>query len=310
MGVMLDCTLSTEQLAELRVGHRRTRDKREADRIKAVVLLATGWSAEEVAEVLLVDPNTVRAHFKRYREDGLEGLRRVGEGVGGSIGLLDTKQLAQLDAHLQTNLYLSAKAVGHWAKETFGVSYTESGMTAVLHRLGYVYKKPRLVPGKADREAQEQFLETYDNIRNTKGQDDPIIFMDATHPQHNPVLAGGWIKRGEEQEIPTNTGRRRVNINGAIDLERLEPVVRFDVFFFQAEDGIRYTSVTGVQTCALPIFGLSELYYLGALLFRRGIKQRLDRWIAEDYCTVKDADEIVRLIATDNARRIYPLGDA
>src|SRR5467141_5075486 len=26
------------------------------------------------------------------------------------------------------------------------------------------------------------------------------------------------------------------------------------VFFFQAEDGIRYSSVTGVQTCALPIF--------------------------------------------------------
>ena len=27
------------------------------------------------------------------------------------------------------------------------------------------------------------------------------------------------------------------------------------VFFFQAEDGIRITSVTGVQTCALPILG-------------------------------------------------------
>src|SRR5437762_13715649 len=27
------------------------------------------------------------------------------------------------------------------------------------------------------------------------------------------------------------------------------------VFFFQAEDGIRDTSVTGVQTCALPICG-------------------------------------------------------
>jgi len=83
-----------------------------------------------------------------------------------------------------------------------------------------------LVPGKADREAQTQFLETYDHIRNLQGQDDPIYFMDATHPQHHPVFAGGWIKRGEEQVIPTNTGRRRVNINGAIDLERLEPVVR------------------------------------------------------------------------------------
>src|SRR5437879_8349646 len=30
--------------------------------------------------------------------------------------------------------------------------------------------------------------------------------------------------------------------------------VAFFFFFFQAEDGIRDTSVTGVQTCALPIF--------------------------------------------------------
>src|SRR2546429_2385262 len=30
-------------------------------------------------------------------------------------------------------------------------------------------------------------------------------------------------------------------------------VVCLDVFFFQAEDGIRDVAVTGVQTCALPI---------------------------------------------------------
>src|SRR3712207_7398933 len=29
-------------------------------------------------------------------------------------------------------------------------------------------------------------------------------------------------------------------------------------FFFQAEDGIRYIGVTGVQTCALPIFRLKS----------------------------------------------------
>src|SRR2546429_2225150 len=31
----------------------------------------------------------------------------------------------------------------------------------------------------------------------------------------------------------------------------------FIIFFFQAEDGIRDVAVTGVQTCALPIFGIS-----------------------------------------------------
>src|SRR2546430_6154524 len=30
----------------------------------------------------------------------------------------------------------------------------------------------------------------------------------------------------------------------------------FIYFFFQAEDGIRYLTVTGVQTCALPIYSL------------------------------------------------------
>src|SRR5262249_59480659 len=30
---------------------------------------------------------------------------------------------------------------------------------------------------------------------------------------------------------------------------------RYVYFFFEAEDGIRDWSVTGVQTCALPIFG-------------------------------------------------------
>src|SRR5438874_10295464 len=32
------------------------------------------------------------------------------------------------------------------------------------------------------------------------------------------------------------------------------------VFFFQAEDGIRDLYVTGVQTCALPIFGSVAAY--------------------------------------------------
>src|SRR5207237_4046092 len=31
-------------------------------------------------------------------------------------------------------------------------------------------------------------------------------------------------------------------------------VLYYLIFFFQAEDGIRDSSVTGVQTCALPIF--------------------------------------------------------
>src|SRR5262249_60004872 len=43
-------------------------------------------------------------------------------------------------------------------------------------------------------------------------------------------------------------------------------IVRF--FFFQAEDGIRYWSVTGVQTCALPISALDEEHRLATVICR------------------------------------------
>src|SRR2546430_10260313 len=37
-----------------------------------------------------------------------------------------------------------------------------------------------------------------------------------------------------------------------------EPCMRLLFFFFQAEDGIRDLTVTGVQTCALPIYNIAE----------------------------------------------------
>src|SRR5688572_31794696 len=44
----------------------------------------------------------------------------------------------------------------------------------------------------------------------------------------------------------------------------------FFFFFFQAEDGIRDLTVTGVQTCALPILQLQQAHSSRALALRLG----------------------------------------
>src|SRR5207237_6400091 len=46
------------------------------------------------------------------------------------------------------------------------------------------------------------------------------------------------------------------------------------VFFFQAEDGIRDSSVTGVQTCALPISSSNAAPWLGSCTRARATAQR------------------------------------
>src|SRR5438034_4178716 len=47
----------------------------------------------------------------------------------------------------------------------------------------------------------------------------------------------------------------RIDVSGCFFCVALSFVFFF--FFFQAEDGIRFHCVTGVQTCALPIWGVS-----------------------------------------------------
>jgi transposase len=224
---MTDYRLDKRELAELRAAHRQVRDVRAAYRINAVVLLGQGWSTEDVAGALLMDPETVRSYFKRYTCGGVEELLRMS--YVGSEALLDPAQMAELDAHLRTHLYLTAEAVARWVEQRWGVRYTPSGMTAVLHRLGYTYKKAKLTPGKPDPDRQEAFLETYKTIKENKEESDPIYFMDATHPQHNPVIGCGWIKRGKDYPIKSNTGRQRLNINGAIEIQTYSAEIRFDV---------------------------------------------------------------------------------
>ena len=53
-----------------------------------------------------------------------------------------------------------------------------------------------------------------------------VYFADSTHPMLNPVLSSGWIRKGKEFDIKMNSGRQRVNINGAIELNTLSVVSR------------------------------------------------------------------------------------
>ena len=55
-------------------------------------------------------------------------------------------------------------------------------------------------------------------------------------------------------------------------------------------------------------FGLAELYLCGALLWRRGLAQVMDEWLARDWLSAADAERFAAMMANGNARRAYELG--
>ena len=226
MLVMNGLTLTQEQIDDLRRAHRACRDKRAADRIKAVYSLGIGFPTEDVVEILMLDEETLRHYVKCYQAGGIEAL--IKNNYKGSSAKLTAEELKALDAHLENKTYLRVEAIIAYVKAKYGVIYSVSGMTNLLHRLHYTYKKSKLVPAKADAKKQEQFLNDLQTIRENKGKDDPILYMDGVHPQHNTMLAYGWIKKGKDNIIKSNTGRQRVNINGAIDADKHQVIVRED----------------------------------------------------------------------------------
>jgi len=181
---------------------------------------------EEIAKRLLLDDSTLRNYYTEYVEGGIEKL--LEDNWTGGTSRLSYEQLQALDAHLQQHTYSSSKEIKAYIEKEFGIEYTAEGVKNILCRLGFSYKKTKHIPGKADREKQEEFLKQYQTLKATKQAEDKIYFMDGCHPRHNSIAAYGWIKKGKEKQLKANTGRAHLNINGAYNAENNKVIVRED----------------------------------------------------------------------------------
>ncbi len=166
-------TLTSDQINELRRAHRACKDKRKADRIKAVYSLALGHSIQEMISILMIDEETLRNYVKRYQAGGVKKL--INENYKGSSAKLTVEELKELDLHLEQKTYLTVEAIIAHVKQTYNTNYSVSGMTDLLHRLEFTYKKSKSVPAKVDEIKQKQFLEEVEEIQKNKGKNDPLL---------------------------------------------------------------------------------------------------------------------------------------
>jgi len=212
--------LKDQERASLQKQHKKERDGRVRDRIKAVLLKDEGWTWMQIAHVLLLSEEVLRLHLKEF-----QASRKLKPENGGSKEKRSNEQSKLLIEHLNQHTYLYAKDVAVYVKLMWNVSYSVSGMTDWLNRNQFSYKKPSLVPGKANLAIQEAWISRYQQLRQNLGEDETICFADGVHPTHNTQLSYGWIRKGVRKEICSNTGRQRINLSGALDI--IEKKVHF-----------------------------------------------------------------------------------
>ena len=191
---------------------------RLARRANALVLLDGGMTYAAVAKVLLLDDDTVRTWRRLYEEDGIDGLASFG--YEGSACRLNEEQQAKLITWITATLPRSTRAVGAWIATEFGVEYqSRSGLITLLHRLGMEHRKPKAISRKLAPEKQAAFIKAYESLLNQLGADEAVLFGDAVHPTHAVRPVGCWAPKDVPVALEQSSGRDRLNIHGAIDLE-------------------------------------------------------------------------------------------
>lgn len=156
-----------EQLEELRLAMRQTKDKRLFERYQAVFLHLEGKNNIEIAAIIQRNRATVGEYVKAYKKEGITGLR-----MGISTGkpphltveqraelaeIITTKTPADVGFAPYTNWTL-ALLVSLTERE-WGASYSLRGMSKLLERMGFSHTRPTYTLAKADPEKQKTFKE-------------------------------------------------------------------------------------------------------------------------------------------------------
>jgi transposase len=223
--------LSDTEIIQLKKIHKYTRNNSmKENRIRTVLLYNKDKSFKDIREILLIERTTVKRYideFTKYRMKSIdfEDGRKT---KSGNKEKLSEDEKAEIIQYLEDNIVSYAQEIQQIIKDKFDITYSLSGATHLLHSLEYSYKKVIAIPQKGNNdkkiEEQRKFEKEYKELKEKKNDEDKIYFLDGVHPTHNMKIGYAWSKKGEDKIVETNTGRDRVNLNGAYDVENGEVI--------------------------------------------------------------------------------------
>jgi transposase len=174
--------------------------------------VAEGYSTEEVADFLGVDPRTVRRWLAADRRGP-----RAGPGSGRPAKLTSTQEKIALrwlseppsEHGFATDLW-SAARLGQLIEEVFGARFNSDYLGAWLRQRGYTPQKPRRVPRERDDEAVARWLaEDWPRIKQeARRRGAGLFFLDESGLLMAPLLRRSWALRGHPPESRHKAGHR------------------------------------------------------------------------------------------------------
>ena len=100
------------------------------------------------------------------------------------------------------------KGVRQFVSQQFGIRLSRSSCLNYLHRLGFVLKRPKKRPVKANETQREAFVAEYAALwEEAQGTGARIFFVDEAHFRADAELRGKWVLKGEPALVDSTSPR-------------------------------------------------------------------------------------------------------
>jgi len=145
---------------------RKTKDARHQHRLHCILLICTGKSCQEVADLFGDAVRSVEYWVTRFNKGGVNALQEAGR--PGRPSRLDTKTLELVGQDLRKdprelgysqNLW-DGILLSHHLKEKYHIDLKVRQCQYLFHKLGFRRRKPEPRIAKANQEAQEAYKKT------------------------------------------------------------------------------------------------------------------------------------------------------
>jgi putative transposase len=184
-----------------------------------LLLLNEGWSYRQVREVTFASFDLIKECIDRFKREGIRFL------------INPRQSTTPLPSWLQR--------VAHWLKqkspEDFGYFRTrwscetlaevlawETGLRRSvetvrrgLHRLGFVWRRPRPVVGPVDPEHAQKVAEIRHLLHNLS-PNETAVFQDEVDINLNPKIGSCWMNKGQQAEVVTPGNNVKRHLAGSL----------------------------------------------------------------------------------------------
>lgn len=144
----------------------RSEESRYDHRLHGIMLVCSGFSCSEVAELFGHSPRTVQYWVRRFEESGFAGLEDIPRPGRPAVmdktihqGLGKDLRLSPRELGYTQNLW-DGKLLSHHLAQRFGVNLGVRQCQRLFRQMGFRRRKPRPLIAESDPEAKLQYKKT------------------------------------------------------------------------------------------------------------------------------------------------------